>query len=279
MITNEGKKGARRQAALDAEGKRIGWECGMDGYLAGWAGNNRKTQFWIGASFFLVLCPLVVQAASNLLKGLDMGSYTGFASFTVVVLLLVFLMVTLRPRARRGRLFMYEDGIVEARHRKPRLAVLRYADLAAMSVKVVRGYDGDYLESCVLRDHAGSELAVHSWLYGGRACEEVHSGAGHAIASRIVGPLTRRLDDGLSVTIGSVTVDGAGITVLGRKAWTVPWEQARGVYIRLWGQRLTINTAREGSRSAELDSQPNSFLVRHVIAHAARRAGVDVSAE
>jgi hypothetical protein len=66
--------------------------------------------------------------------------------------------------------------------------------------------------------------------------------------------------------------------VLGRKPWTVPWERARKVHIQLWGQRLTVDTGEWRDKSARLDDQPNSFLVRSVMEHAARRAGVVVSA-
>jgi hypothetical protein len=231
----------------------------------------------IGLCALLLLSPY---GAIAVVAGLFLPGLRGAEALAIAVAVFLpsFLAWRYPPRATRGQLFLYEDGIVAVLNREPRLTVLRYADLTTMALQVRQGYDEEYLASCVLGDQAGRELVVRGDFFGARACEEVVSSAGHVIASRLVGPLTRRLDEDLSVTMGRVTVDSAGITVLGGKTWTVPWEQARCVDFRLWGQRLSVDTGQRSGRAARLDGQPNSFLVRPVIEHAARRAGVVVSA-
>lgn len=154
--------------------------------------------------------------------------------------------------------------------------MLRYADLAAMTLRVRDGYDGVFVVSCRLRDHAGNELAVSSSLYNGQACEELISSARDVLASRMLEPLTHQFDEGLPVTVGCVTVDSTGISVQGRRPWTVPWGQVRKVSTGLHGQRLTVNAGGWLAKSARLDDLPNSFIAEDVIAHAVRRAGVPV---
>jgi len=270
-------KAGRRQAELDAEGERAGWEHGMGGYLTGWAGDKQKVRSVLGLCALVLVSPYgaIAVIATLFQPGLSGARDLAIAAVLVGAPLLLWRYPT---RATRGRLFLYEDGIVAVLNREPRPVVLRYVDLATMSLHVRQGYDEEYLASCVLTDQAGRDLTVRNDLFGARACEEVVSSAGHAIASRLAGPLTRRLDEDLSVTVGCVTVDSAGITVLGRRTWTVPWDRARAVHFRLWGQRLSVDTGQRPGKSVELDGQPNSFLIRPVIEHAARRAGVVVSA-
>ena len=273
-----GTLSARRQAELDAEGERAGREHEMDRYLTGWAGDKQKVRSVLGLIALVLLSPYGVIAviAALFQPGLSGAGALAIAAAIIGVPVLLW---RYPPRATRGRLFLYEDGIVAVLNREQRAVVLRYADLATMSLDVRQGYDAEYLASCVLTDQAGRELKVRNDLFGARACEEVVSSAGHAIASRLAGPLIRRLDEDLSVTIGGVTVDSAGITVLSGRTWTVPWERARAVRFRLWGQRLSVDTGQRPGKSVELDGQPNSFLIRPVIEHAARRAGVVVSAD
>jgi hypothetical protein len=270
-----------RQAAIDAEGSRLGLAHGMGGYLAGWAGKERKLRSAIGLTLFVLASPYGV-IGSIALFFFDNNS-TGLAYAVVgVAIQLALLTLWMYPGGvTRGTLFRYEDGIIEVLSRDPRLTVLRYADLATMTLNVANGYDGEYLASCVLRDHAGGELAVPSGRYGEGACGEVVGIGRNVLTDRLLGPLTRRLDQGLSVTLGPVTVDGAGLTVTGgregRDTWTIPWAQLRKVSASTWGQRLVVNGGRWYGKTVRLDGQPNSFLAQDVISYAARLAGVDVS--
>lgn len=64
MTTKTSKKIAREQAALDAEGERIGWERGMGGYVAGWAGETMKVRATIAQSFASCWPPMAPSRSS-----------------------------------------------------------------------------------------------------------------------------------------------------------------------------------------------------------------------
>jgi hypothetical protein len=112
---------------------------------------------------------------------------------------------------------------------------------------------------------------------------QILAAAEAVIAARRVGQFTAQLDAGLPVTIGFLTVNRSGMSSRGGGRaggrWLVTWQQVRRVDVEADGQRVLVRCGRWGAKRALLDGVPNSFLVRHVIAHAARRAGVDVNAE
>jgi hypothetical protein len=58
----------------------------------------------------------------------------------------------------------------------------------------------------------------------------------------------------------------------------VSWPEVRGVETRAHGHRVTISTDRRRGRRAALPGQPNGFVARQVLEHAARRAGTSFSA-
>jgi hypothetical protein len=187
------------------------------------------------------------------------------------------LMAAIPPRARRARVFLFDGGIVRVSNLGRRLVVLPWADLDTLSVRVVSGYDEDYVAGCVLRGRSGATLTLGrkgDTFYGKEA---IIAAAEREIASRRLGPLTHLLDTGQPVVIGSLTVDQLGVSARGR--WHVSWQQARQVNIRLHGQRVLIKVGRLSTKRAALDGLPNSFLARYVIEHAARRAGVPVNVE
>ena len=58
------------------------------------------------------------------------------------------------------RLYLFDGGIVRVSNLGRRLVVLPWADLDTLSVRVVSGYDGDYVLGCVLRSRSGATLTL-----------------------------------------------------------------------------------------------------------------------
>jgi hypothetical protein len=261
---------AREQAAPDAEGASLGARLGMGDYLSGHAGSSLRARVVIGKVLLFMLAPGLAVAV---LVGIAPGT-----AILAVIMVTALLMATIPPRATWGRLFVYRDGIIAVSSRdEARPAVMRDADLATLQLNIVEGYDGTHMESCVLGDRAGNVLTIRSRLHGPSVCELAASHAERVLAERLAGPLTDRIDAGLPVTFGDVTVDRAGISVL---TWAASWQEVQKVSTRLHGHRLSVSTGVRGrGKDARLMGAPNDFLARYVIEHAAGGAGVSVSAE
>jgi len=188
------RKEARRQAEVDAEGARLGAAFGMGEYLTGRAGQSTLIRVVIGKSAFILVSPMLAIAifagtagfllrspGTPLSRG-DLHFFRDTAILTVVVMTALVL-ATFPPRVARGQLFVYRDGIIAVDDREPRPAVMRDADLATLSLDVVRGYDGTHLRSCVLGDKARNVITV-SGLHGPGAVRLAADHAGPVLSGR-----------------------------------------------------------------------------------------------
>jgi hypothetical protein len=270
---------------LDAEGARVGAGLGLGQYLTGLAGQRTLDRVGWGIAALCLLAPptgivflgLILPTPPQGAVGPppDVHGLLLGAAILVPLVAAAFLMVTLPPRSEWVRLFVYQGGIIQLSSRTPGRQVMRDADLATMTLQVVQGYDDDYVACCALGDHGGNKVTVTSRLVGSSGCELLAGHAERVLADRMADPLIDRIDAGLPVTFGRLTVDRAGISC----GWTVPWRDVQLVSMRLHGHRVQVVTRREGSKQAALSAEPNAFLARYVIEYAARESGVDVSAE
>jgi hypothetical protein len=177
------------------------------------------------------------------------------------------------------RLFLYSGGIAQFAGRQAEPAVLRWADLAEISVQVVTGYEGDALTQCELRDSAGTTMTVSVNRYGD-ACEKAIAVAGRLLAGRLAGTLIARFDAGEMLTFGDLSVDRVGIRVQrGGKAAALwfAWRDTRAIDMTFYAHRLTITPRKGPARNVKLNGAPNDILAWYVLAHAAARAGVTVT--
>jgi hypothetical protein len=55
-------------------------------------------------------------------------------------------------------------------NRDPQLTVLRWADLADITLRIEVGSDGDHVESCELRDRNGQAMTIPGRVVGGTRC-------------------------------------------------------------------------------------------------------------
>jgi hypothetical protein len=264
---------------LATEGTRVSAEFGLGACTAAWSGRRYSGRLAAGAVLLIVMVsglfipPLATAGLARAITG----------GVDAAVLALAILLIVLPPRSWTDRLFLFQEGIVllDARHPEP--VVLRWAHLATMSITTASGYDDDYVSECVLRDQAGNALTVSHHL---NALDEVAAEAERVLAPRLVPDLIDRLASGEPATVGPLTADRQGLswgaapgTPQSRLAWQASWPEIRAVEFQLQGQRATVRVGQHAhdSRSIVVDGQPNSFLIRYLIAHAAASAGITVT--
>lgn len=271
----------RQKAQLEADARRLSAQYGLGECTEAWRVPRlsvRKALGWIA-----LIC-LAVAGVARLASahGQHLGA-RGVMEYLVASAVAV-LAVVIPRRVRRTRVFLFENGIVQESNPgpRPRQVVLPWADLDTMrlTVKLGKSEDQDYVHACVLGGRTGTSLTVGGEA-GTRVREAVSAAAERVLAGRHVGPLLQLLDSGQPVAIGCLAVDRLGVSSGARAQnggrWHVSWPQVRGVSTRLEGQRVAVETE-QGPRRAVLDGEPNSFLARYVIEHAAERAGVPLGA-
>jgi len=272
------RSNARERAGLDAEAERLVARFGLGECWGSWNETRWLARVAVGW-FLLVLTALAGIGELEATHGQVhvMAGGTAILAFVAVLVLCV----AIPPRTRRIRLFLFESGVVRASNVGRRVTVLPWDDLETVTLTTTAGYDDVYVSGCVLRGRSGAriELDGRDTLPGRR---QVLAAAESQVAARRVGPLTAQLDAGLPITIGFLTVSTSGMSsraaLKAGGRWQVTWEQVRRVDVEADGQRVFVKCGRWGAKRALLDGVPNSFLARHVVTHAAGRAGVVVSA-
>jgi hypothetical protein len=201
------------------------------------------------------------------------------AAFSYIGLLaLAVLLVAAPGRSWKERVFLYADGVAQFTNRASEPTVLRWADLATLSLKVVSGYEGDYISSCILRDRVGNTVTVESRLGG--ACDKVTAAAERLLAYRLAPTLQARYDAGEPITFGRITIDQSGISSpegTTGKPWSVAWRDISEIELLMYGHRMAISHQKWRTRRVSLDGAPNDFLARYVIGYAASRTGVRIT--
>jgi hypothetical protein len=267
----------RQKAELRADAQCLSAQYGLGECTEAWRVPRlsvRKALGWIA-----LIC-LAFVGVVRLASAHGQHLVTRGAKEYLVALAVAVLAVAIPRRVRRTRVFLFENGMVQESNPgpRPRRVVLPWADLETMrlEVKLGKSEDEDHVAACVLGGHTGASLTVGVEA-GTRVREAVSAAAERVLAERHVGPLIQLLDSGQHVTIGSLTVDRLGISSQARAEnggrWHVSWQQARGVSTRLEGQRVVVETE-QSPRRAVLDGEPNSFLARYVVEHAAKQADV-----
>ena len=110
----------------------------------------------------------------------------------------------------------------------------------------------------------------------GDAADVVTAAAEKLLAPVLAPVLIAHYDAGEPVTCGPATIGPAGISSSGRpgKPWALAWQDMDIIETTMHGQRVTVTHDAGRRKRIQLDGEPNSFLARYLIAHAAARAGV-----
>jgi hypothetical protein len=253
----------------DEEGDRLGAEFGLGQCIGAWARTRRPARFvWGGLILTGLACGGVIPAfaltgLAQVIAAMIVGDLTALA---------VALMV-LPPSGIHERLYRYESGLAMVADRAAEPVVLRWADLATVSMRVVQDDDdGNYVSSCELRDRSGTTLTVAGKGFR-RAVEQVAVAAELVLAPRLMPAVIEWYDAGQPVTLGPVTIDRGGIGYAGHgrhpEEWRLSWARAGEIDIRLHGHRVAVAAETRHPRRMYLDGAPNAFLVRYLIQHAA----------
>jgi hypothetical protein len=266
-----------QEIALNAEGDLAGAEFGLGQRTGAWSARRHSGRWGCGLALLIAMITVCWIPLMPYLGGLSrlitVAIIGGFAVLAVRLMS--------DPQAHWwDRMYLYTGGIAAFTDRRPEPEVLRWADLAELSIRVNTGYESDVLSSCELRDRAGAAMTVSVSRYGD-ACAKVIGAAGQLIARQRAGELIARFDAGEMITFGDMSIDQVGIRVRrdGGKAWWVAWRDASAIDMTFWAHRLTITPRKGAARNVKLSGQPNDILAWYFIAHVASRAGVAVTGE
>jgi hypothetical protein len=264
------------RSGLDAEGDQVGADFRLGARTGAWSARRYSGSFGCGLTLvgmlvFGAFLPFLPYPAPG--RAIAAFSYLG-------LLALAALLLSAPGRSWKERLFLYTGGIAQFTQRQSEPAVVHWADLATMSLKVVSGYEGDSISSCILRDRAGNTLTVDSRLGG--AVDTVTAAVDQLLAYRLAPTLQARYDAGEPLTFGRISVDQSGISSpegAAGKPWSIHWRDISQVELQMYGHRLTISYSKWRTRKVSLDGAPNDFLARYLLCHAAARAGVAVTGQ
>ena len=265
--------------ALATEGARVGAEFRLGACTAAWRGRRFSGRLLAGVILLaLMSCGLVIPAlgTTGTARAINGGIDAAIVAWAV-------LLITLPPRSWIDRLFLCQAGIALLDARQPEPMVLRWAHLDSVSITTGVGYEGVYVSGCVLRDKAGNALTVSQHL---KAIAEVAAEAERVLAPRLLPALITRFDSGQPVVVGRLTAHRHGLrwgavpgVAQSPAEWGASWSEVRAVHFDLQGQRAGISIGWDARRHQGIvtDDEPNSFLIRYLIAHAAATAGITVT--
>jgi hypothetical protein len=144
---------ARGSVDVNAEAADLSRQYGLGNCTSSWLETSYLTRVvtgWIVVAIALItLITLLLSAHRS----------TGLAGLGLIALPCGGLLIWLRPRSRRVRLYLFEGGTARVANAGPgpRLAVLPWADLS----KVKPSFDVDHdLIRCELRGHSGTKLML-----------------------------------------------------------------------------------------------------------------------
>lgn len=171
---------ARSRAELDAEGLGLSQRYALGDCTSSWLETSylvRVITGWIIIGISLI----------TLIAQLSPADYqAGLAPLDLIALPLGALLIWIRPRSRRVRMYLFEGGVARVANTSPgrRLVVLPWADLENVTAK----FDADdLLDRCELRGRSGTKLVLDKYeAYA--ASLAIKSAAEAVLANRSSGP-------------------------------------------------------------------------------------------
>jgi len=259
------------QAALEAAGDRLGTDFRLGERTGQWSTTRYRTRVGCASAFAFVAVlfgwiPVAVIGGRDRLTAAEIF---GAALFVAIVL------ASIPPRRWENRLFRFEHGLAVVDPQQAAPAVLRWEDLTSIKTRVAGG-DEDRVVFCELGDRAGQALPLGSF---GTAATEIKPFAERLLAQRLLPPLVARYDAGEPVFFGLFTVEQWGLSAPGGASgmrWRVSWPEIGHIEVTKLGNQLVVQDTKGPLQTVSLQAEPNAFLARHLVAHAARRAGIDV---
>ena len=244
---------------------------------------------WVGTMVALVCCA-VFPAFTGIMAlaftfGGDLVPGAVFGALTVPGVALCRFYAR-RAGSQQGTawLFRYRDGIIQASSDEFEPRVLRWAEVAGVTVRFgTTDADGRYLGMAAHRlDDGTGSRAVEMYLPGGYPSR--HGTQDAAISARITQSLISRYESGEPVTMGAWRIDQAGMT--GSKAVHIPWGEVRQITAtsRIHrgrtepSNKVEVSYARAGQRRSQwdelsLDRVRNGIFLPRLLQRIAAREG------
>lgn len=178
------------------------------------------------------------------------------------------------PSVNWDRVFRYRDGLAQIAASDPEPVVVRWADVATVSLVFASEEDDRDITSATIGSRSGSSVRVDRG-YGMEALGELAAEAERALAARLLPELIEEYDCGRPVAFGNLRIDRHGVTHSSTESWYLPWALISRVTDDGPGRAIEIRPARESGRGLkriDLDGCQNGVLAHHLI----ERAGVPV---
>jgi hypothetical protein len=261
---------ATRQAALESAGERVGAQLGLGECTGAWTHGKYRFRVGCGSLILFLGIPFcwipIVFDRHHLTAAEVVGG----------VLLVGAVMSFIPPRMWEHRLFRFEHGLALLDPQRKTTTVVRWDDLASLRMRISDG-DEDHVTFCELGDRAGQAISLSSF---GTAVSEIAGNAEKLLIDRLLPALIARYESGAPVYFGLFTVEQRGLSAPGGPSglrWRISWPEVSYIDIGPLGHRLTVKDAAGSVHVVRPEGEPNDFLARHLIEHAARRARVDVT--
>ena len=261
---------ATGQAALESAGARVGAQLGLGACTGAWT--DAKYRFRVGCGSLILFlgvpfCWIPIVFDHHHLRA---------AEVVGGVLLVGALMSFIPPRMWQHRLFRFEGGLALVDPKRKTTTMVRWDDLASLRMRIAD--DGeDQVVFCELSDRAGQVVSLAGF---GTAAGEIADVAEKLLIDRLLPALIARYESGAPVYFGLFTVEQRGLSAPGGPSglrWRIAWPDVSYIDIGPLGRRLTVKDAAGPAHVVKPEGEPNDFLARHLIEHAARRARVDVT--
>jgi hypothetical protein len=261
------------QASLEAAGDRVGAKFRLGGCTGAWTRTRYRAR--VGCASTIVFTGILLGWIPVAL----IGGHDRLIAAEVLggVLLVAFVLAGIPPRMWEYRLFRFEHGLVLVDPQQAAPTVLRWGELTSISMRILAGGNEDSIVSCELRDRSGQAVSLGGF---GTAVDEIASAAEELLAQRLLPALIARYDAGASVFFGLLTVERWGLSAPASSSgmrWRTSWPEISHIDISEHGHRLAVKDATGPVRMIMPGAEPNDFLARCLIEHAARQAGVDVT--
>ena len=258
------------QAALESAGGRVGARLGLGACTGAWTHGKYRFRVGCGSLILFLGIPLgwipIVFDHHHLKAAEVVGG----------LLLVAILMAFIPPRMWKRRLFRFEDGLALVDPQQKATTMVRWDDLASLRMRVFDG-DEDHVVFCELGDRTGQAMSLVGFE---TAAAEIANVAERLLIERLLPVLIARYESGAPVYFGLLTVERRGLSAPGGPSglrWRISWPEVSYIDIGPHGHRLTVKDAAGSVHVVKPEGEPNDFLARHLIEHAARRANVDVT--
>jgi hypothetical protein len=185
------------------------------------------------------------------------------------------------------RVFSYPNGFAQLGRDEPEPQVVRWEDVAEVTVSVTGmqledGFVPWRLNSFSLSTVTGTTLSGQATIMRESDLRAVVSAAYQSLAPRLLPAMTEQYESAGAVSFGRVRVARDGVTVPGQRGTgeLIPWAEMTDIYLVTipadWVHKVVIHRRGKPDEEISVDGLPNGIFLPRVLAHAAARHRIRV---